>query len=54
MRETRIETYSGLITHARGQFSGADAIFVPTLSLLFLLGFVRYHRKSDSFEYVGK
>lgn len=54
MREARVETYGGLIAQARCQFSGADAIFVPTMSLLFLLGLVSYHRKSDSFEYIGK
>jgi len=53
LREARIETYGGLIGHARSQFGGADAIFVPTMSLLFLLGLVSYHGKSDSFEYVG-
>lgn len=54
MREARVETYSGLVEHAKSKFSGADAIFVPTVSLLFLLGLVNYHRKSDSFEYIGK
>jgi hypothetical protein len=54
MRTVRMETYSGLVDHAKGQFSGADAIFIPTMALLFLLGLVSYHRKSDSFEYIGK
>lgn len=51
LRTHRAESYSGLLEVARGAFAGADSIFVPTISFLFLLGSVTYHRKSDSFEY---
>lgn len=53
LRAKRAESYSGLLKVAQGAFAGADAIFVPAISLLYLLGTVDYRRKSDSFEYGG-
>lgn len=29
-------------------------LFLPSLSFLYLMGLVNYHRTTDSFEYVGK
>jgi hypothetical protein len=31
--------------------SDADLVFIPALSLLFLLGRMEYHDKNDTFEY---
>lgn len=32
----------------------ADYLFMPAVSLLYLLGLVDYHAAADSFEYQGK
>ncbi len=53
LREQRVESYDGLVEVARRGFDGADSVFIPAISLLFVLGTVTYHRKSDSFEYGG-
>lgn len=31
-----------------------DSLFLPAMSLLFLLGLVEYRRQNDTFEYVGQ
>ena len=32
---------------------GGKYLFLPSLNLLYLLGLVEYHKKSDAFEYIG-
>ncbi|HIE2341175.1 TPA: ABC-three component system middle component 8 [Haemophilus influenzae] len=32
----------------------ASVLFLPAINLLFLLGVVKYHQKTDCFEYIGK
>jgi len=53
-REQRIESYSDVLAYARSRSQHVDALFVPSLSFLFLLGLIEYRPKVDSFEYVGK
>jgi hypothetical protein len=36
---------------SRSVGTDADLVFLPALSLLFLLGRIEYHAKNDSFEY---
>jgi hypothetical protein len=53
LKKARIEKYEALRGKVRKAISGGDALFLPGLSLLFLLGLIRYHGKTDSIEYVG-
>lgn len=53
LKRRRIETYAGLLQLAKKKVRGGDALFLPALEILFLLGLVDYRRKADSFEYVG-
>jgi hypothetical protein len=32
---------------------GGDALFLPTVNFLFILGVIEYRQKVDSFEYAG-
>lgn len=53
IRERRVEAYAEFFKVAGQSFLGADVVFVPALSLLFLLGLVDYLPKTDSFQYCG-
>jgi hypothetical protein len=53
LRRYRTETFTDLRGHLRAKAPHLDPLFVPALNLLFLLGLVAYHRKTDSFEYRG-
>ena len=35
------------------QKQGIEALFLPSINLLYLLGLVEYRKKTDSFEYIG-
>lgn len=48
----RLQDYGELLSYARKAVPGGDVLFRPSLSLLFLLGLVRYHPKTDAVEYV--
>lgn len=49
----RVEEYDNLRKHLKKVVPKGDALFVPALSFLFLLGVVEYRPKTDAFEYVG-
>jgi len=53
LKRRRIESYEDLLKLANRKVRGGDALFLPALEILFLLGLVDYRRKADSFEYVG-
>lgn len=53
MRKLRTIDYDSLRTFSRASVQGGEALFLPSLSFLFLLGLVAYHPKTDSFEYIG-
>lgn len=52
MRRFRVEEYETLRTTVK-KVAGGDALFLPALSFLFLLGLVEYRPKNDTVEYVG-
>jgi ABC-3C biological conflict system middle component len=54
LRKNRVDEYSALRAHIKKSIRGGDALFLPALNFLFMLGLVEYRRKTDSFEYVGK
>jgi hypothetical protein len=51
LKEKRVEEFAKLRLFARTNVQRGDALFLPALSLLFVLGVVEYHRKTDAFEY---
>ena len=53
LRKHRMVEYDALRNFLRSEIEGADALFIPALDVLFLLGLVEYRRKSDCFAYVG-
>lgn len=54
VKANRICEYSDLIQYLEKKKVGVRELFVPALDLLFLLGLVVYHRKTDSIEFVNK
>lgn len=53
LKKRRVEAYQDLSSLAKRKVSGGEALFLPALNLLYLLGLVEYRKKVDSFEYVG-
>lgn len=53
LKERRLEEYDKLLKFARKKVRGGDAIYLPSLSLLYILGLAEYRPKTDSVEYVG-
>lgn len=48
-----VEKYDDLEELVDTKIEGGKYLFLPALNLLYLLGAVDYHKKSDAFEYVG-
>lgn len=53
IKKKRLEKYDNLLEYARKSVEGGHFLFLPALNLLFLLGLVEYHAKTDAIEYVG-
>jgi hypothetical protein len=53
LKRRRIETYGELLQLAKTKVRGGDALFLPAVEVLYLLGLIEYRRKADSFEFVG-
>ena len=53
LRVRRVEDYADLLQLAKGSAAGGDALFLPALNFLYLLGLVEYRSKTDAVEYVG-
>ena len=49
----RIETLTALRERVLKRQPGVDALILPSLSFLYLLGLVEYRPKTDSIEYTG-
>lgn len=54
LKERRVEEYEKLRSYVKRQVSGGDPLFLPALNLMFVLGVVDYHPKTDAIEYVGR
>ena len=52
LKKRRLEEFGELRDRAR-QTPGGDALFLPALSFLYILGLVEYRQKTDAIEYVG-
>ena len=56
MRKNRICQYDALRTHIKKVLShleNVDALFLPAINFMFVLGLVEYRPKTDSFEFTG-
>ena len=53
VKKKRIVGYEELLKLSKDQIKGGVFLFQDTLNLLFLLGLIEYHGKSDSVEYTG-
>jgi hypothetical protein len=53
LKDKRIDEYDRLRTFSRDKIAGGDALFVPALSFLYLMGVIDYRPKTDAIEYVG-
>ena len=55
LKEQRLSNYEALLEFAHKKVGSESAsLFLPALNLLYLLGLVEYHRKTDAIEYVGQ
>lgn len=53
LKSRRVEDYDQLRKLVKDKIRGGDALFLPALSFLFLLGSIEYRPKTDAVEYVG-
>jgi hypothetical protein len=53
LRHGRLVEYTELLGITKNKAKGGEVLFLPALNLLFLLGLIAYHRKTDAVEYVG-
>lgn len=53
LRSRRVSEYGELLGLAKKSVAGGDALFLPALNFLYLLGLVEYRPKTDAVEYVG-
>jgi hypothetical protein len=53
LRDRRLAEYMELLEVTKGNVKGGELLFLPALNLLFLLGLIAYHRKTDAIEYLG-
>ena len=53
LRKRGVEQYDDLCDIVEGKIENGKLLFLPALNLLYLLGVIDYHKKSDVFEYLG-
>lgn len=53
LKTIRLDDYSTLREYAKKSIVGGDALFLPALNFLYLLGLIDYHPKTDAVEYLG-
>ncbi|NOZ89856.1 MAG: hypothetical protein GXO60_01080 [Epsilonproteobacteria bacterium] len=53
LKKVRIEEYDKLLGFLQKKNSNAKSLFLSSMNFLYLMGLVNYHKKTDSFEYVG-
>jgi hypothetical protein len=54
LRDKRVLEFEDLRRRCLSKLDGADDLFLASVNLLYLLGLLAYHPKTDSFEYTGK
>ena len=53
LKKVRIEQYDTLLEFLQKKNSDAKSLFLSSMNFLYLMGLINYHKKTDSFEYVG-
>lgn len=53
LKTRRVDEYDVLCKFAKESVVGGDVLFLPALNLLYLMGLIEYHPKTDAVEYVG-
>lgn len=53
LRKRGVEQYDVLSDIVESRIESGKFLFLPALNLLYLLGAIDYHKKSDVFEYLG-
>jgi len=53
LKKQRLEEFNNLRAMVKRHVKGGNALFLPALNFLFLLGLIEYHPKTDAFEYLG-
>ena len=53
LTKSRIESFENLRDFISRKVDGGEFLFLPALNLLYLLGTIEYHAKTDSFEYLS-
>lgn len=54
LKTKRTENYADLMAMVQKRSAKAKALFLPALSLLFVLGLIRYLPKADRFEFLAR
>jgi len=49
----RLDDYDSLRKYAKKAVVGGDALLLPALNFLYLVGLIEYRPKTDAVEYVG-
>lgn len=53
LKSKRLEEYEVLRKYVKKAISGGDSLYLPALSLLYILGVAEYRPKTDSVEYIA-
>jgi len=53
LKKVRIEKYDDLLSHLNKKNPDSNYLFIYAINFLYLFNLIKYHIKTDSFEYVG-
>jgi len=53
LKARRVDEYDVLLKFVKQNVKGGDALFLPALNFLYLIGLIEYRPKIDAVEYVG-
>lgn len=53
LKKTRIDQYDNLVEFLNKKNTEFKSLFMSAMNFLFIMGLIRYHKKTDSFEYTG-
>ena len=54
LKKVRIEQHDNLLDFLQKKNVDAKTLFLSSMNFLYLVGLIDYHKKTDSFEYVGQ
>ena len=53
LKKSRIEKFDILLEFLEKKNESAKSLFLSSINFLYLMGLIEYHKKTDSFEYIG-